>query len=283
MIDFIKDDNNNKIYEFVLYKIKENENKKQIISQDMLGRTLAYTCFLPRLSNIEFLCENFLYKDKPNKAIHVEIEQLAEILQKSKIDNQSNIEDDSISIFINDIKKTQENIIDCISAVRRLMPVFIAYNTAIIDTYQILEIAIAGADMIVFDSIYLKAYIACMFILKENANIIDTMDINTFLNKLYNIKTNHNILQSHEINLESMLQEHVTKLISFTYNIGLIPILHIHTEKDLKLFSLQDTTNCILTKHENFHLLPKDSLIFAYNNHIQANKQKNIDVIIDFL
>ncbi len=279
MLEFIFD-SDVEMYKFMLYKIRDNEHKKQVIPQDMLGRTLAYNCFMPRLSNKELLYNTFAHRDKVNMALSISIKQLSDII--SECSNQNNLnfkyEYEISSIFVNDICKTQENIVDFIGFLRRLTPAFIAYDSAIFDTYQILEMATAGADMIVINISYLRAYIVCMLVFKENPSILEMLNIDVFLQKLAQIKANKVLLQYHIKDLESMLVEHSNNLLEFCYTLGLIPLIYIQTQKDFELFRNKDMLNCIVA--DKYSLLPNETLNFMYKDSIQTS-QENIDVVIE--
>lgn len=138
--------------------------KKKILPLDMLGRTLSYNTFIPRIC----------YKDDLSnlkKSFKMSFASLNKTLSNISISKQSNIfndkdnAEDFDSVFISDIDSLQNtqdytklNILelDFLSVLRRLTPYFIIYETVLIDKYQILEAVIFGADSVVLDSMFLE-------------------------------------------------------------------------------------------------------------------------------
>lgn len=270
------------LYKHILYTMQVVANRQNIMPKDLLGRSLAYNCFLPRLSNKAYLYENLKRDTTLRKALYSNIATLTKVMQTNKFEyNETEIGELACILFddsnIDNENEKNMNTLDFLSMIRRLLPFFIIHDSIFIDEYQILESAIGGADMIVIDIAYLRTYCTCMFALDNNPMLLDSNDILAQLTDKHNF-----ILSNSKDSINITLQNYMDKLISFAYNLGLIPIIRIHDREDLALLqTLQNFPHCIYTTYDMIDLLPKESIIFCKNNKDNAILQnKAIDIVI---
>lgn len=273
------------IYENLLIKLYEIEKRKQIMPQELLGRTLAYNNFLPRLSDTHYLYTNFRYNPQdsimPHKGLFISLENLKIMLQDSIIQDNSELESQILCIFIDDTKNTSsDDFIDYISCIRRLMPVFVGYSGIIVDTYQILELAIAGADMCIIDCFTLQCYANILTYMQSTQTHIEPNNIDLFLAFLqHNKKPKKTYL--------SILYSLFNTLVTFSVNLGITPIIHVHTTQDLRmLVKLKTQVDCLLIEPELIALLPHSYLLFGFNNSLINTTQTlqdsyHFDVVLE--
>ncbi|RDU65374.1 hypothetical protein CQA53_06260 [Helicobacter didelphidarum] len=271
-------------YKPILKQIYTIEERKNILPLDILGRTLAYNSFLPRLSDVEYLYQNFRVYDKSpsdknslqyekqslktsqinnnhtpvstHKGVSIQLDNLTTILQQATIGDNSHLEKEILCIFIDDKGTNQDNLIDSISALRRLMPVFIGYKGVIIDTYQILELAISGADMFVLDCNALRLFIDILSYAQTEKLPLDSINTESFFEHLQQTK--------HKKDSKKMLSTLFNNLIAFGNNLGLVPIIQLQDKNDVKmLLSLKNPIDCVLCPPNLISLLPNSYLIFS--------------------
>lgn len=199
--------------------------KKHILPFDMLGRTLSYNTFIPRIC----------YRDDLNnikKCFEISSCELEKKLSSISISKESNIFTEEMredfkgfnGVIFNDIDSlittqdyTNFNILglDLVSILRRLTPFFIIYKSVIVDRYQILEAVIFGADGIILDS--------------------DHLD-----------------------------RDKLNELVQFSYSLGIMPIFQAKEKDDLKkLFYLKVPLRAIYVQKDLIKLLPNSYYILC--------------------
>ncbi|RDU72752.1 hypothetical protein CQA66_03945 [Helicobacter aurati] len=282
-------DYNYVIQQAIIPQLKITQFKKQEIPQDMLGRTLAYSCFLPRLSDTAYLYQNFRYTQEnrlPHKALSISLQALSLLLQDSVIQQtifDSANHEQMLCVFlentpINYHETNDYTMIDSIGILRRLTPLFVAQSGVIIETYQVLESAIAGADMVVLDSVFLRAY--ALFVCLAKPHLSDLQDsydsIHSKESILSNLLTTHTILPEHYKEHKKILEKNFNELVVTAMNLGLVPIVKIHTQEDLKLLlSLKHPIDCVITPPNFISLLPNTYLLFSHIAYSNATKEKS--------
>ena len=272
------------LYEHILYTMQIVSNKQNIMPKDLLGRSLAYNCFLPRLSDKTYLYENLKSENTLKKALYSNAKTLAKVIQTNKIEHNGIESRELACVLFDDSNMAYENEkymdpLDYLSMIRRLLPFFIIHDSIFIDEYQILESAIGGADMIVLEISYLLAYCHCIYALENNPMLLDfnIPDIVLQIANEYNLVAN-----SIKDSINIATKTHIDKFISFAYNLGLIPIVCIQNKEDLELLhTLHNFPHCIYVPYDMIDLLPKESIIFAKSNKDNRHLQhKSIDVLI---
>lgn len=269
------------MYKNILYVIWALENKKQIMPKEVLGRSLAYNCFLPRLSNKIYLYENLKKVKKPKQALYTNAKMLANAIQTNYLIHNVGLDTEVSCILFNDYdlilnQKYMENI-DYLSMIRRMLSVFVVHDSIFIDEYQIIESAISGADMIVIDIEYLRAYCELICIL-ENIPQLLNHDIETVVLQIDSIAKEYK-----NQNKTNNLQIYLNKLISFSYNLGVIPIIRMSSDVDLSLLdTLESFPHCIYTNRDTAKLISKDNIIFTNANVLQNDNLEydNIDILV---
>ncbi len=213
------------IYEYILKEIHSIEERMQIMPQDMLGRTLAYNTFLPRLSDRSYFFENL----NKSKGLLVDTKSFASLIKDSKILDNSDM--DISCVFLENLHNDDvDNIADYIGMIRRFMPVFVGYSGIIISTYQLLELAIFGADMFVIDMSHIKCYVEILGV-DNKTEMIDSIS---------------------------------NKLIAFGINIGLVPILYLNDDSRHIFLQNSDVLESVLIYNENYDI---DNKIIFGNTH----------------
>ncbi len=253
----------------ILHIMQMLSEKKQIMPKDMLGRSLAYTCFLPRLSDRSYLYERLKCSITPKKALHTNAEKLSKLIQTSHLTHNADFDQEVVCVIFSSLEQVTNNedinSIDCLSMIRRLSPAFVIHENVFIDEYQILKSAISGADMIMLDIKHLHTYCEVLYALESNPALlelnIDDIALQTNLiiqdSKPYNNDKNfmHNI------------KTHVNMLITFAYNLGVIPIVHVANANDLNILqSLENLLHCIYVTEETINLVSNENIIFADQN-----------------
>ncbi len=249
-------------YQQMLCIMQHLSNKKQIMPKDMLGRSLAYTCFLPRLSDKTYLYEK-LKTNTPKKALYTNTDKLSKLIQTSSLDHSVEFDKEILCVIFSDLDKLANNesadSMDYLSMIRRLSPAFVIHDSVFIDEYQILESAISGADMIMLNITHLQLYCEILHVLESNPMLLDSnideIASEIALNTQGSIR-NHSLTHS--------IQTHINKLIAFAYNLGIIPILRIMDTNDLEIFqTLENLLYCFYTTKETINTLPKESIKFV--------------------
>ncbi|MCI7411935.1 hypothetical protein [Helicobacter bilis] len=252
-------------YQQMLYIMQYLSNKKQIMPKDMLGRSLAYTCFLPRLSDKTYLYEK-LKTNTPKKALYTNTEKLSKLIQTSSLDHSVEFDKEILCVIFSDLDKLANNesadSMDYLSMIRRLSPAFVVHESVFIDEYQILESTISGADMIILNIKHLQIYCEILHALESNPMLLDSNidDIASeiALNTQDSIR-NHSLTHS--------IQTHINKLIAFAYNLGIIPILRVMDTNDLEIFrQIENLFHCFYATNETIDALPKESITFVDRN-----------------
>lgn len=204
------------------------QKKEEYFPFDVLGRSLSFNSFNPRLYYKEELSNIF---STHKKCIKIYSKQLQETLSKSKIDNDSsfkNLKNEKEYEFVlfsetderKEIVKTKklENIesnLDLIATLRHLTPFYIIHEGIIISKYQILESAIAGSDLIVLDTLFL-----------------DIKKLN--------------------------------ELMEFSLHLGLVPIIKSRKKIDLrKILRLKLALDCIYIPKDLIKFTPNNFIIFS--------------------
>lgn len=262
---------NKQIYESVITQMQIIQHKKGEISQDTLGRTLAYNNLLPRLSDMDYLYKNFRYTQDlvTRKGLIVELDNLIRFMQYAKIQDNTELEQEIACVFIDDSKSNQkECLMDYISILRRFLPVFVGYNGILIDTYQILEIAIAGADMCVLNCVFLRAYAEILLYIQDyNAN--DSVDIENVMTHICAIRDNVKQIKQYRRILHTIFNT----LVAYMTNLGVTPIFYPNHIDDLKmLLQLKTPIDCVLVHPDLITLLPNSYIIFSNKNDIPLHK-----------
>ena len=126
--------------------------------------------------------------------------------------------------------RTNGDIADYIGMIRRFMPVFVGYSGIIISTYQLLELAIFGADMFVIDMSHIKCYVEILGV-DNKTEMIDSIS---------------------------------NKLIAFGINIGLVPILYLNDDSRHIFLQNSDVLESVLIYNENYDI---DNKIIFGNTH----------------
>ncbi|PAF48998.1 hypothetical protein BKH43_07590 [Helicobacter sp. 13S00401-1] len=130
------------------------ESKKALMSFELLGRSLAYNTFPPRLSYQESVEE--VFKDGVKVALLGEefLEEFFKNAEVSSVDAFKNLtrQDRFESLIIDSL-----DCIDYIGMFRRLSPYFLIAGGINLDPYQVLEATIAGSDGILFDLSYIDS------------------------------------------------------------------------------------------------------------------------------
>ena len=269
----------------IVPKLLQLEFKKQCMPQDLLGRSLAYSCFLPRLADSGYLYENFRRPDgaPPFKGLCVKAEKLPHILQTSTLDNRPpaldslDQKDEILCVLLEE--QTQGDDVDSadyIGLIRRLTPAFIIQSGVVIDSYQILEAAVVGADFVLLDARLLRAY-ALLLALTQNLNCKTPASDITSLLATQN--PNPNDLKEHK----QILKELLNKLVVTASNLGLAPIIKVHDKEDLSLLlGLKQAIDCLLSPQDLVRLVPNSYLIFSESKLAdgEENAAYGVDVLL---
>lgn len=272
------------LYEQILYAMQSISCRQKVMPKDLLGRSLAYNCFLPRLSNKAYLYENL----KSNKkALYSNTLTLTKVLQTRKFQHNEIESSELICVLFDDsslyhpadlegleTKSESLDTMDFLSMIRRLSPFFVIHDSVFVDEYQILESAIGGADMVILDVAHLRAYCKCVSVLECNEQLLD-FSVSEIARVIYS----SDFISSER--LEFLSIAHIDKFIAFAYNLGLVPIVRIQNKVDLEsLFNLQNFPHCIYVAYNGvgdftsdtcnavgniIDLLPKESIIFTKN------------------
>lgn len=248
-------------YQQMLYIMQYLSNKKQIMPKDMLGRSLAYTCFLPRLSDKTYLYEK-LKTNTPKKALYTNTEKLSKLIQISRLDHSVEFDKEILCVIFSDLDKLANNesadSMDYLSMIRRLSPAFVVHESVFIDEYQILESTISGADMIILNIKHLQIYCKILHALESNPMLLDS-NIDDIASE---IALNADSIKNHS--LTHSMQTHINKLIAFAYNLGIIPILRVMDTNDLEIFQqIENLLHCFYATKETINTLPKESIKFV--------------------
>lgn len=259
----------------ILEKMKYLQECKKVLPFETLGRSLAYNCYTPRLnfadlqilrkykivtlnlSDIENLLQN---------SINIESKVL-DFLESSKEDSKN---ENKIIIFLQDtflenikenppqfieskIESTIEsssnksplNIIDSISVLRRLTPYFITFDSIIIDCYQIMEIAIAGADMFIFDYRIFVTFCSVLLYLDSKNMSLDSINLmaNLTQDSIQKIK---NFYENNELEILNLANNLASEILNLANNLALIPIFKIHSANDIESISKIYNIECII-------------------------------------
>lgn len=271
------------MYKRILYTVQSLNLKKQIMPKEVLGRSLAYNCFLPRLSNTTFLQENLKHTKEPLYALYTNAKILDVSIQKKYLN--VNFDKAYSCVFFNDYdlidgQKYTENI-DYLSMIRRMMPAFVVHDSIFIDEYQILESAISGSDMIVIDMQYLNKYVELLYILENKPEFLNC-DIKIISSQIDFITKKCNTINNKHKKTNS-LKSHMDKLMMFAYNLGIIPIVRVYGDKDLSLLHiLENFPICIYADCNIAKFTLKDNIIFANANMFKTGglNSNNIDVFV---
>ncbi|STQ86456.1 hypothetical protein LS73_004675 [Helicobacter muridarum] len=328
-------DYNHIIQHYIIPQLKIIESKKQEIPQNMLGRMLAYSCFMPRLSDIAYLYENFRCMEKDDfifahKGLCISPSDVSKLLQDCNVLHKALNDDlnnetlcvllDSVDTYIpfyasrdnfltsnkNSSNSTISNspsatintnssleeytLPDCIGILRRLSSAFIAQGGVILDSYQILESAIAGADMVIIDVTLLRSYALFACLIKEGLADISSLDLASD-----DIFSNHARLDSNIINKvlsipinpknykhKNILLDNLNNLISLATNLGLVPIIRIQAKEDLALLlGLKQAIDCVIVPTNLISLLPNSYLIFSYASYFNDKNLNNTNVDLE--
>lgn len=252
-------------YQQMLYIMQYLSNKKQIMPKDMLGRSLAYTCFLPRLSDKSYLYEK-LKTNTPKKALYISTERLSKLIQTSSLDHSVEFDKEILCVIFSDLDKLANNesadSMDYLSMIRRLSPAFVIHESVFIDEYQILESTISGADMIILNIKHLQIYCEILHALESNPMLLDS-NIDEIASQIA-LNTQDSIMKHA---LTHSIQTHINKLIAFAYNLGIIPILRIMDTNVLEIFqTLENPLYCFYATKETINTLPQESIKFVDKN-----------------
>lgn len=288
---------NHVIQQCIIPQLQITESKKQEIPQDMLGRMLAYSCFMPRLFDIGYLYENFRYVKNDlslaHKGLCINPSNLPKLLQDCNILHSAlsnDIDDEILCVLLDSIPTyiysddslaisspcasmnldsslEDYTLLDCIGILRRLSPAFIAQGGVILEAYQILESAVAGADMVVLDLMFLRSYALFVCMINESLDNSSVSDDNNHV-KL-NFDSINEILST-SINpknykYKNVLLDNLNSLIALATNLGLVPIIRIQAKEDLSLLlGLKQAIDCVIVPTSFIPLLPNSYLIFSY-------------------
>lgn len=140
--------------EMIQKTLKHLEERKKIIDFDTLGRTLAYSPFVPRVDRDFFVRESHIkiaYKwvISPYEFCQAPENYLYQGYQNEQNDNFDVYWLDLRSAFLNadfDSNLTSFNLLETISLLRRHSTLPIIHCNAFLQPYQILESALFGAD-----------------------------------------------------------------------------------------------------------------------------------------
>lgn len=239
----------------ILQKLQYLQLQKEMLPIELLGRSLSYNNFVPRLAGVcaKDLCEYFgsdfvesilIYNDEINSLLHKldSIESVAKCVfvreymesrlsmtsEITESSTQGNLKIDSIESVYPPHKSYNDegNILDSISAIRRFSSSIIVYDSILIDCYQLLEICIAGADMFVLD-------------------IATLLEFSAILTQIDSIESkNKDSMQIANLDSKEILQNMILKILHFASNLGLIPIF----KNTHLLESNSDFITCIYAK-----------------------------------
>lgn len=265
------------LYKNILHTMQVVSNKQQVMPKDLLGRSLAYNCFLPRLSNKAYLYENLKRDRTFKKALYNNVATLDKVIKTNKFETNEIESGDIVCVLFDDSigceNEKYMDSLDYLSMIRRLSPFFVIHDSVFINEYQILESAIGGADMIVFDTKYLKAYCECVYAFENNSLLLDynMTDIATY------IASNESITKD---SAKEATKIHLDKLLESAYILGLVPIVRIQDREDLVLLhALHNFPHCIYTSYDMIDLLPEETIIFVKNDNMNL-QNKSIDIMI---
>lgn len=324
----------------ILHAMQMNAQKKEDMPQDLLGRSLAYNCYLPRLSEKSFLYDSLKRQDSsklalaPHKALYGDYTTWTNMLQTSTL-TRSTAQDDTISCVIFDdcatygcMSDLNACLLDYLSVARRMLPSFVIHKSVFIDGYQLLESAIGGADMIVLDIAHIRTFLTCLSFLQNNPNALET-HIDQLAIHIAQYVLHKKDSQSHQNNMQDMdyakenaskatnhptntmharksttpqennpastmnhsqdfqalqiqpnnmnhnrntnhnqdsnaLQIQLNQLITYAYNLGLVPIVRIYSSSDIALLhSLVYFPHCVYAPQECMSALPNDCILFC--------------------
>lgn len=170
------------LYLQILRVMQMNAHKKEVMPQDVLGRSLAYNCFLPRLSEKSFLYEQLQRKVAPHKALYGDYATWTNMLENSQLEHglakdkqAACVIFDDCAAYASDLNdfSSSAHLLDFLSVARRMLPSFLIHSSIFIDGYQILESAIGGADMIVLDIAHIRAFLDCLSVLQSNPALFE--------------------------------------------------------------------------------------------------------------
>ncbi|MWV62069.1 hypothetical protein DCO58_06190 [Helicobacter saguini] len=236
--------------------ISKNENKVIIFLQDSISQN-------------DIQNDNFIESSK---------EDSLKFIESNRTNSQDFLESknlDSVKFIESNPNKNPINIIDSISMLRRLTPYFITFDSIIIDCYQVLEIAIAGADMFIFDYRIFSEFCEILCYLDSKNMSLDSINLSNFntqnfkqdskqdFKHAFNQDCQHdfsqkikNFSQNNELEIANLTSNLASEILNLANNLALIPIFKIHSQSDIESISKIYNIECIICDKKLENLEP---------------------------